>query len=109
MTEEYEVEVWTENENMIEFLDNDKEATVTLHDMRLKNRVMKLAEEYPNEVTIKVMPEQNHGFLVAHVPKKWVRINPPIKREMTEEQRQALAERGRAALANLRFANGQRK
>ena len=92
MIEEYEVEVWTENENMIEFLDNDKEATVTLHDMRLKNRVMKLAEEYPDEVTIKVMPEQNHSFLVAHVPKKWVRINPPIKREMTEERRQAQRE-----------------
>ena len=89
MTEEYEVEVWTENENMIEFLDNDKEATVTLHDMRLKNRVMKLTEEYPDEVTIKAVPEQNHGFLVAHVPKKWVKINPPIKREMTEEQKQA--------------------
>lgn len=109
MTEEYEVEVWAENENMVEFLDSDKEATVTLHDMRLKNRVLKLAEEYPDEVTIKVMPEQNHGYLVAHVPKKWVKINPPIKREMTEEQRQALAERGRAALANLRFANEQRK
>lgn len=98
MTEEYEVEVWTENENMIEFLDNDKEATVTLHDMRLKNRVLKLAEEYPDEVTIKVMPEQNHGFLVAHVPKKWVKINPPIKREFTDEQKQAMAMR----LENIR-------
>ena len=98
MTEEYEVEVWTENENMIEFLDNDKEATVTLHDMRLKNRVLKLAEEYPKEVTIKAMPEQNHGFLVAHVPKKWVKINPPIKREFTDEQKQAMAMR----LENIR-------
>lgn len=93
MTEEYEVEVWTENENMIEFLDNDREATVTLHDMRLKNRVLKLAEEYPEEVTIKVMPEQNHGFLVAHVPKKWVKINPPLKREYTEEQKEVLRQR----------------
>ena len=93
MTEEYEVEVWTENENMIEFLDNDKKATVTLHDMRLKNRVLKLAEEYPDEVTIKAMPERNHGYLVAHVPKKWVKINPPIKREMTEEQKDVLRER----------------
>ena len=92
MTEEYDVEVWTENENMIEFLDNNKEATVTLHDMRLKNRVMRLAEEYPDEVTIKVMPEQNHGYLVAHVPKKCVKISPPIKREMTEEQKQAKRE-----------------
>lgn len=102
MTEEYEVEVWTENENMIEFLDNDKEATVTLHDMRLKNRVMKLAEEYPDEVTIKAMPEKNHGYLVAHVPKKWVKINPPVKIELSEEQRQERRER------MLRIRNGQR-
>lgn len=106
--EEYEVEVWTENENMVEFLDNDKEATVTLHDLRLKNRVLKLAEEYPAEVKVTVMPEQNHGFLVAHVPKKWVRVNPPIKREMTEEQKEALADRGRAVLAKLRVVSDQR-
>lgn len=102
MTEEYEVEVWTENENMVEFLDSDKEATVTLHDMRLKNRVMRLAEEYPDEVTIKAMPEKNHGYLVAHVPKKWVKINPPIKIELSEEQRQERRER------MLRIRNGQR-
>ena len=93
MTEEYEVEVWIENENMIEFLDNDKKATVTIHDMRLKNRVLKLAEEYPDEVTIKAMPEKNHGYLVAHVPKKWVKINPPLKREYTEEQKKVMRQR----------------
>lgn len=82
---------WCENENAIEWQDLDEQVTVTLHGGKLKNRVMRLAEEYPDEVKIKVHPDNNHGYLVAHLPRKWIKINPPPK--MTEEHRAANAER----------------
>lgn len=93
---------WCEGENAIEWLDIDNEVTVTLHGGKLKNRVLKLAEEYPDEVTIKVDPEKNHGYLVAHLPRKWIKINPP--RQYTDEQKLAIAERGEAWRASCRDA-----
>ena len=93
---------WCECENAIEWLDGQKTATVTIHSEKLRNRVMRLAEEYPDKIKVIAEPKKNGGFLYARVPRSWVKINPPPKRsEMTEEQKQALAERGRKALAEL--------
>lgn len=47
-----EQNTWGENENAIEWLDTQQKATVTLHGGRLKNRALRLAEEYPDEVEI---------------------------------------------------------
>lgn len=88
MTDEYE--------NAIEFLDGQKTAAVTLHDRRLRNRILKLAEQHPDEVAVICRPEENNGFLFAHIPLKWLRIQPP--KQMSEE----LKERGRQQLQKLR-------
>lgn len=88
MTDEYE--------NAIEFLDGQKTAAVTLHDRRLRNRILKLAEQHPDEVAVICRPEENNGFLFAHIPLKWLRIQPP--KQMSEE----LKERGRHQLQKLR-------
>ena len=58
-----------------------------------KNRIMKLAEEYPEQVKITVYPEDNDGCINAWIPAKWIRVKPPIKRNLTEEQRMAMSER----------------
>lgn len=79
MTDEYE--------NAIEFLDGQKTAAVTLHDRRLRNRILKLAEQHPDEVVVICRPEENNGFLFAHVPLKWLRIQPP--RAMSDAQIEA--------------------
>ena len=84
---------WGENENAIEWLDSRDKATVTLHGGRLKNRVLRLAEEYPDEVEIRREPEGNGGFLVAKIPVKWVKITPPRKIELTDEQKEELMAR----------------
>ena len=84
---------WAECENAIEWRDIDKTATVTLHGKRLINRVLKLAESHPEDVTLKALPEDNHGYLVASVPRGWVRISPPQQRNYTEEQKAVLRER----------------
>ena len=88
-----EQNTWGENENAIEWLDTKQKATVTLHGGRLKNRVMKLAEEYPDEVEIRREPDANSGFLVAKIPAKWVKITPPRRLELTDEQKEELMAR----------------
>lgn len=93
-------QTWGENENAIEWLDSRDKATVTLHGGRLKNRVMRLAEEYPDEVEIRREPDENGGFLVAKIPVKWVKITPPRRLELTDEQKEALAERLSVARAS---------
>lgn len=84
---------WGENENAIEWLDNRQKATVTLHGGRLKNRVLRLAEEYPDDVEIRREPDENGGFLVAKIPAKWVKITPPRRLELTDEQKEELMAR----------------
>ena len=91
---------WGENENAIEWLDTKQKATVTLHGGRLKNRVMKLAEEYPDDVEIRREPDENGGFLVAKIPAKWVKITPPRRLELTDEQKEELRERLSVARAS---------
>ena len=83
MTDEYE--------NAIEFLNGQNTAAVTLHDRRLRNRILRLAEQHPDEVAVICLPEENNGFLFAHIPAKWLRIQPP--KQMSEEQRERAKER----------------
>ena len=91
---------WGENENAIEWLDTKQKATVTLHGGRLKNRVMRLADEYPDEVEIRREPDENGGFLVAKIPANWVKITPPRRLELTDEQKEELRERLSVARAS---------
>lgn len=74
---------------------NDKKAFVSSDERRWINRVHKLNEEYPEEVRIIRQPEQNDGCIYATVPVKWVRINPPKKVNLTEEQKDELRKRAR--------------
>lgn len=92
-----EQNTWGENENAIEWLDSRDKATVTLHGGRLKNRVLRLAEEYPDDVEVKREPDENGGFLVAKIPVKWVKIAPPRRLELTDERKEELRERIKVA------------
>ena len=74
-------------------------AYVSSDERKWVNRVMKLAEEKPGECVVLKRPEDNDGMVYAKVPQSWVRIRPPVKRELTEEQREALVERVKRAQA----------
>lgn len=78
-------------ENALEWLTGDEEITVTLFRGKLQKRILKLAEEHPDEVAVICRPEENNGFLFAHIPLKWLRIQPPM--QMSEEQREKAKER----------------
>lgn len=78
------------NEYVIEWVEGDKIAAITCpENSSLSNRLIKLAEEYPEEV------QMSHSEFF-HVPKSWIKVSPPHKKNYTPEQRQALRERMKA-------------
>lgn len=83
-------------ENVIEFLNGQKRATVTLSQGRYKTKVEKLAKERPDEC--KILARNHDGTILAHVPTSWVKISPPRKVEMSEDRKEEL----RKQLANAR-------
>lgn len=83
-------------ENVIEFLNGQKRATVTLSQGRYKTKVEKLAKERPDEC--KILARNLDGTILAHVPTSWVKISPPRKVEMSEDRKEEL----RKQLANAR-------
>ena len=78
-------------ENVIEFLYGDKRATATFCSPRHINRVKRLAEKFPEEC--KIVVENEDSSIVAHFPTKWIRIQRPNEREMSEEEKGVLRER----------------
>lgn len=60
-------------------------------------RIKRLAEKNP-ECVILAEPKGNHGFIYARMPTSWLKVSPPKKVVMTEEQRIAAAERLRKVM-----------
>lgn len=83
----------TSSECAIEWARGDKVATVTFPRSRFNTRIRRLAEEHPDEVQIR--HENKDGSIVATIPVKYIKISAP--RAMSDEQREALAERLRKA------------
>lgn len=72
-----------QHDNAIEFYTESKRATVTLHSPRLRNRVLRLAEESDE---VEIVATNEDGSILAHIPVEWIRINP--KKQVTESQRE---------------------
>lgn len=71
----------------VEFIKGDKHLTWYSDDFATIRHMKKLKENNPNDVT--VIAEDENSLLI-HVPVKWFREpRPKIKREMTDEQREA--------------------
>ena len=84
----------TSTECAIEWLTNNRTATVTLPGRsKYCSKVKKLAEQYPEEVKIRHCNPD--GSIVATIPVKYVKISHPktVTREYTEEERELLRER----------------
>lgn len=94
------------NENVIEFIKDEKRATVTFTQGRYKSRIRKLAENHPEECQIVV--ENMDGSLCACIPVEWVKISPP--KAVSELQRQAgreMARKNFSHIGNSPIENGQ--
>ena len=82
------------SENVIEFLKNSRTATVTFTNRKHIKKIKELYET--NKEDFKYFYENEDKSICAKIPLKWIRISAGrtgTKREMTEEQKQALRER----------------
>lgn len=75
---------WTSREEKGYFTSNERNAI---------KKLLNYAATRPGEVTIIKTPETNGGYLLARVPKSWMKIKPPIRRELTDEQRAIIGEK----------------
>ena len=66
---------------------------VSTDERRMITRMMKLIAEHPDETEIIKRPEENDGCLYCKVPSTWLKIAPPVKREMSDEQKAAASQR----------------
>ena len=78
-------------ENVIEWLIGQKHIVVTFTEKKYINKVKKLAEKFPNEVKIKAVNKD--GSIVAHLPKTALKLSVIKKRDLTEDERQAIRDR----------------
>lgn len=87
-----------EKETIIDYNDAEKTAHVYTCNYYLARKIETYALDYPDKVRI-IHPWVSflHEAIDAEVPKSWFHITPPIKREMTPEQKAANAERLRKA------------
>lgn len=72
---------------------DDRVMWVSTDERKWIDRLLKIADEHPDEVTIKARPEENDGCLYLTCPASWFKISPPLRRNLTDEQREAFSER----------------
>lgn len=82
-------------ENNIEFYTNQETATASFTQLKMINKMERLAAEYPDECQI--LAHNDDGSILVHFPVSWVNVRRPIHRELTEEQRQELRDRLKGA------------
>ena len=85
-------------ETVVGYVDEDSYASFTSAEKKWINKILKLKAEHPEQVDIKAYPENNQGYIYAHLPKKWLKVSPP--RQVSEEQKAAAAERLKAMRNN---------
>lgn len=78
-------------ENVIEWINGQDTIAVTLHQGRYISRVEKLAKKFPDKV--KILARNDDGSIFAKLPLKALKLNLSSKSEMSEVDRQKVAER----------------
>ncbi len=84
-----------ESENCIEWIKNGNTATVTFSQVKYINKIEKLANKFPDEVSVvhrNYNKEGNISSIVAHIPISYIQISNR-KRDLSEEERKAIGER----------------
>lgn len=78
------------NEFSIEWIKGAEYAGVTVPSgTALKSKLLRLAENYPDEVKVKA--ENSDGSLFVHIPVKYVKISPP--RQVSDKQKEEASKR----------------
>lgn len=69
------------------YLSSDEKKTI--------NKIKKLMTSYPEDVQVIAFPEDNGGCIYCKIPAKWVKIQPPKKMDLSDEERAERANRMR--------------
>lgn len=80
-------------ETCFEYIDKE-DAYFSSDERKWIARIRKLAEKFPDRVTILKQPEENDGCIYARLPQNFMKIAPKTRLNLTDEQRAALRERG---------------
>ena len=89
-------------ETCIEWTNDTETATISSNEIKWINKINKYAIQYPNDIQILYMPDNNYGTIFAHVSKNFIKLSPPRAVNYTEEQKVAAAERMAKARQNRR-------
>jgi hypothetical protein len=57
------------------------------------NKIHRLKKQHPEDITILREPEDNDGCIYCALPVSYLKVQAPAKRELTEEQKEALRAR----------------
>lgn len=88
-------------ETAFDYLSCDTHATFFTTEAKWIRKIKSLQQSHPNEITI--INESDDGILI-HIPKSWMKISPPRKMTLTDEQRLAAGERMKNARKNKKGA-----
>lgn len=91
-------------ETTFDYTSKDK-AYFTSDERKWINKIRSYAKVYPDLVTITHEPETNDGCLCAEIPTEWLRVSPPRKISLSEEERAKRSEKLR--LAREKLKNGK--
>lgn len=78
-------------ENVIEWLNGQDHIGVTFNQRKFISKVKKLAEKYPDQVTI--LAENEDGSITANLPLKALKLSIIPARELGEDQKEIMRNR----------------
>lgn len=86
---------YSANENSIEWIRGENRITVTFSDEKMINTIKRLAKKYKDKVEIIALPSNNGGYIYAHLPLSFLRIQaeaktPDIPDELREQRRELM-------------------
>lgn len=84
-------------ETTIDYIAGDSHCIIDTSNRAHINKILKYKNKYPELVDIVKQDEDEDGMhMIAKLPKDWMRLPaPPVKRNLTEEQRKERSERMR--------------
>ena len=88
-------------ETAFDYLSCDSYASFSTTETKWIRKIKSLQQSHPDD--IQIIRETEDGILV-HIPKSWMKISPPRKMTLTDEQRLAAGERMKNARKNKKGA-----
>lgn len=85
-------------ENLFEWFNRDQRVNFTLNQLKMKNQLKKMVEE--GDIEIQITAENDDGSITGSMPLSYLKICKPHKRNLTAEQRKAVATRFKDAKDN---------